>query len=200
MRILKVTPVVAILALAACGDQQTAETEEPTPPPAAEAPAGEMPADAAPADEAPVAEAPAEAMPEPPEGMPEDLPRTADAPPAPSAVFEEGVDALGDIDETVHSVFADAPFGAGDYRAEGFHLSINEEGDFTLDIEADGRRLNGDLRVYGDMFTMSNIAEDTNPGEFPMTCLVTAAPEGFELAADGPSCEMFDGLTFARVE
>ena len=45
-----------------------------------------------------------------------------------------------------------------------------------------------------------NIAEDTNPGEFPMTCLVTAAPEGFELAADGPSCEMFDGLTFARVE
>ena len=33
-----------------------------------------------------------------------------------------------------------------------------------------------------------------------MTCLVTAAPEGFELAADGPSCEMFDGLTFARVE
>ena len=71
--------------------------------------------------------------------------------PPPSAVFEEGVDALGDIDETVHSVFADAPFGggggAGDYRAEGFHLSINEEGDFTLDIEADGRRLNGDLRV-----------------------------------------------------
>ncbi|MGY6646343.1 MAG: hypothetical protein ACXIVD_14095 [Salinarimonas sp.] len=190
MRILKVTPVVAILALAACGDQQTAETEEPAPPPVAEAPA----------NEAPAAEAPAETMPEPPEGMPDDLPRTADAPPAPSAVFEEGVDALGDIDEAVHSVFADAPFGAGDYRAEGFHLSITEEGDFTLEIESGERTLSGDLRVYGDMFTMSNIAEATDPGEFPMTCLVTAAPDGFELAADGPSCDMFDGLVFARVE
>lgn len=190
MRILKVTPVVAILALAACGDQQTAETEEPAPPPVAEAPA----------NEAPAAEAPAETMPEPPEGMPDDLPRTADAPPAPSAVFEEGVDALGDIDESVHSVFADAPFGAGDYRAEGFHLSITEEGDFTLEIESGERTLSGDLRVYGDMFTMSNIDQATDPGEFPMTCLVTAAPDGFELAADGPSCDMFDGLVFARVE
>jgi hypothetical protein len=196
MRILKVTPVVAILALAACGDQQTAETEEPATPPVAEAPANEAPANAAPANEAPAAEA----MPEPPEGMPDDLPRTADAPPAPSAVFEEGVDALGDIDESVHSVFADAPFGAGDYRAEGFHLSITEEGDFTLEIESGERTLSGDLRVYGDMFTMSNIDQDTDPGEFPMTCLVTAAPDGFELAADGPSCDMFDGLVFARVE
>ncbi len=216
MRILKVTPVVAILALAACGDQQAAETEEPAPPPVAEAPADDIQTEAAPGDEAPVAEAPpaeaapaeaapaeapaAEAMPEPPEGMPDDLPRTADAPPAPSAVFEAGVDALGDIDESIHSVFADAPFGAGDYRAEGFHLSVTEEGDFTLEIESDGRTLNGDLRVYGDMFTMSNIAEDTDPGEFPMTCLVVGAPEGFELAADGPSCAMFDGLTFARIE
>ncbi|MCC5979142.1 MAG: hypothetical protein JJU21_13850 [Salinarimonas sp.] len=205
MRFLKVTPVIAILALAACGDQQTAETEEPAPPPVAEAPAdevpaGEAPAGEAPADDAAVADAPADAMPEPPEGMPEDLPRTADAPPAPSSVFEEGVDALGDIDETVHSVFADAPFGAGDYRAEGFTLSINEDGDFTLEIEADERTLTGDLRVYGDMFTMSNIDQATDPGEFPMTCLVTSAPDGFELAADGPSCGMFDGLIFARVE
>lgn len=190
MRILKVTPVVAILALAACGDQQTAETEEPAPPPVAEAPA----------NEAPAAEAPAETMPEAPEGMPDDLPRTTEAPPAPSAVFEDGVDALGDIDDSVHSVFADAPFGAGDFRADGFRLSITEEGDFTLEIESGERTLSGDLRVYGDMFTMSNIDQDTDPGEFPMTCLVSSAPDGFELTADGPSCDMFDGLVFARVE
>lgn len=191
MRIWKVTPVVAILALAACGDQQTAETEEPTPPPTAEAPAGE-----APAGEAPTAET----MPEPPADMPEDLPRTADAPPTPSSVFEDGADALGEIDDAFHSVFADAPFDAGDFRAEGFELSIKDDGDFRLEIAGDGRVLNGDLRVYGDMFTMSNIDEETNPGEFPMTCLVTAAPDGFELAADGPSCDMFDGLVFDRVE
>lgn len=185
MRILKVTLVFAILALAACGDQQTAETEQSSPPPVAEAPAQE---------------APEQAMPEAPEGMPDDLPRTTEAPPAPSAVFEDGVEALGDIDESVHSVFADAPFGAGDYRADEFHLSITEEGDFTLEIESADRTLSGDLRVYGDMFTMSNIAEETDPGEFPMTCLVTSAPDGFELAADGPSCDMFDGLVFARVE
>ena len=195
MRILKVMPVIAILALAACGDQQTTETEEAAPPSTAEAPARE-----APVEGAPMAEGPAEAMPGSPSGMATDLPRTADAPPAPSAVFEAGVDALGDIDETVHSVFADAPFGAGDYHADGMHLSISEDGDFTLAIETDGRILNGDLRVYGDMFTMSNIAEETEPGEFPMTCLVAAAPEGFELAADGPSCAMFDGVVFARAD
>ncbi len=191
MRIWKVTPIVAILALAACGDQQTAETEEPTPPPAAEAPAEESPAETPPT---------AEAMPEAPAAMPEDLPRTASAPPTPSSVFEDGADALGDIDDTIQSVFADAPFNAGDYRAEGFDLSINEDGDFTLEIAADGRVLDGDLRIYGDMLTMSNIEQETNPGEFPMTCQVSAAPDGFELTADGPSCGMFDGLVFARAE
>jgi len=186
MRILKVTSVVAILALVACGDQQTAGTEEPPSPPAAE--------------EAPVAEVPAEAMAEAPEDFREDLPRTTNGPPAPSAVFEDGVDALGEIDESVLSIFADAPFGAGDYLAEGFLLSITDEGDFTLTIESDGRELNGDLRVYGDMFIMSNVTQEAATGEFPMTCLVMSAPNGFELVADGRSCDLLDGLTFARVE
>lgn len=189
MRILKVTPVFAILALAACGDQQTSETEQSSPPPVADAPAQEAPSDA-----------PAEMTTQGPAGMTEDLSSNTDAPPAPSAVFEEGVDALGEIDDSERSFFTDAPFDAGEFRAEGYRLVITAEGGFTLHIEARDQSLDGDLRVYGDMFTMSNITQETDPGAFPMTCRVTSAPEGFSLAADGPSCAMFDGLTFARVE
>ncbi len=193
LRLLTFLPAVAILGLAACGEEQTAQEPDQAPPPAAEAPATETEAAQAPAPEtsAPSEQAPA--------SMTEDLPRAQSAPPAPSAIFEEGADALGDIDETIHSVFADAPFDAGRFEAEGFRLDIDEEGDFRLEMLENERVLHGDLRVYGDMFTMSNISEDTDPGEFPMTCRVVAAPEGFELAADGPSCNLFDGLVFARV-
>lgn len=186
LRLLTLFPAVAVLGLAACGEDQVAQEPDPAPPPAAEAPAPETEA-----AEVPTADTPA--------ATGEELPRAQSAPPAPSAIFEGGADALGDIDETIHSVFADAPFDAGSFEAEGYRLDIDEDGDFRLEMRDTDRVLHGDLRVYGDMFTLSNIAEDTDPGEFPMTCRVAAAPEGFELAADGPSCVLFDGLVFARV-
>jgi hypothetical protein len=185
LRLFTLIPAVAVLGLAACGEEQVAQEPDPVPPPAAEAPATETEEAQAPTQDAPAATG-------------DELPRAQSAPPTPSAIFEEGADALGDIDETIHSVFADAPFDAGSFEAEGYRLDIDEEGDFRLEMMDSGRVLHGDLRVYGDMFTMSNITEDTDPGEFPMTCRVVAAPEGFELAADGPSCTLFDGLVFAR--
>lgn len=186
LRLLTLFPAVAVLGLAACGEDQVAQEPDPAPPPAAEAPAPDTEAAEVPAADMPTATG-------------EELPRAQSAPPTPSAIFEEGADALGDIDETIHSVFADAPFDAGRFETQGYRLDVDEEGDFRLEMLESDRVLHGDLRVYGDMFTMSNITEDTDPGEFPMTCRVVAAPEGFELAADGPSCTLFDGLVFARV-
>jgi len=192
-RLLTLLPAVAFLALAACGEEQVAQEPEQSPPPAAEAPANGTGTEQSPAPEDSTSSEQA------PAAMTENLPRTQSAPPTPSEIFEEGADALGDIDETVHSVLADAPFEAGRFEAEGFRLEVDEEGDFQLEILEDERVLHGDLRVYGDMFTMSNISEETDPGEFPMTCRVVSAPEGFGLEADGPSSNLLDGLVFARV-
>lgn len=117
--------------------------------------------------------------------------------PMPSTLFEEGVEALGDIDASTFGVFADAPFEAGVYRAENVVLTLEPDGDFTLEFTGEGRSFSGEARVYGDMMTLSNVDAPPGSGGFPMTCRIAPAPaEGFSLVADGASCALLDGAVF----
>lgn len=213
MRFIKAMPVIATIALAACDDQQTAQTE-PAPPPASETPAapvtGEAPRqdtdlqaaspttpDTAAPDTAATeqAQAPAQPSPESTMGVPQ---TTLAPPPTPSSTFD-GTDALPPPDASAAgAVLADAPFDAGTYSVGDLKLELSADGDFTLVKEDTGETVSGDFRVYGDMMTFSNVGVDVAPGVFPMTCRVERAPEGFQLTADGPSCAMFDGQTFVR--
>ncbi|TVR07200.1 MAG: hypothetical protein EA385_13545 [Salinarimonadaceae bacterium] len=119
------------------------------------------------------------------------------AAPVPSSVFDEGVDALGEIDLSGSAVFADAPFEPGTFEAEDVKLTLDPSGEFTLELAGVGERYTGQARVYGDMMTLSNV--DAPPGEngFPMTCRIAqASSSGFELHADGTSCALLDGFIF----
>lgn len=118
--------------------------------------------------------------------------------PMPSSVFEEGVEALGEVDAPASGVFADAPFEPGVYEAEDVVLTLEPEGAFTLELTSgEGGRFAGEARVYGDMMTLSNVDGRPGRGGFPMTCRIAPAPaEGFALAADGASCSLLDGSVF----
>jgi len=207
MRLIKATPIIAILALAACDDPQTAQTET-APPPATETPAapvtGEAPrADADVQAASPTtpdtdmtAAAPTDAAPlDSPTGLPQ---TTLAPPPTPSSSFA-GTDAMAPPEAgAAGAVLADAPFGAGVYSVGELTLELSEQGQFSL-IQGDtGETVTGDFRVYGDMMTFSNVGADVPPGVFPMTCRIQPAAEGFHLTADGPSCNLFDGRTFVR--
>lgn len=206
MRVIKAAPLVAILAgtlaLAGCGEEQTAETAPP--PPAAEAPPAQQPVAEEPVAEQPVAEQPvAEAAPAGDAPMQQTsqiapgVPQTTLAPPPPpSAIFEAGPDAIAPPDPgPVGALLADAPFRPGVYSDAEFTLELTETGDFTLTRADTGESASGDFRVYGDMMTFSNVGVEA-AGVFPMTCRVGPAQGGFQLQADGPSCGMLDGRVF----
>lgn len=166
------------LSLAACGEPD-AVAENPAP----EAPAPEQ---AAPE----IAGAPAEALPV--DGL-----SAAAASPVPSSVFEEGVAALGEVGGPTSDVFADAPFEPGVYEAGDVMLTLEPDGDFTLELAGEGRSFAGEARVYGDMMTLSNVDAPPGSGGFPMTCRIAPAPaEGFALVADGTSCALLNGVVF----
>lgn len=197
MRLVKAFPVIAIVALVACEDQQTAQTQ-PAPPPAADTPAAPVTGEAARQDTELQAARPSAPDPDavdPAAG----LPQTALAPPpTPSSTFA-GADALPPPDvSATGAVLADAPFDAGTYHVGDLTLDLSPDGDFTLTRSDTGETVSGDFRVYGDMMTFSNVGLNVAPGYFPMTCRVAAAPGGFRLSADGPSCALFDGQTFVR--
>lgn len=194
------TALVLPIALAACDDAQVAG---PAPAPAEVA--AQDPAEATPEPSPGLAEAPAGAADAPPAmGTGEFAaaqPGTGLAPPpVPSAAFEEGVAAFGDVDASAAGgVFADAPFGPGAYEAEGVVLELAPDGAFTLEVAETGATFSGDARVYGDMLTLSNVAGAPGEGGFPMTCRILPAPEtGFAVAADGGSCALLDGASFRR--
>ncbi len=212
MRFIKAMPIIALLALAACDDPQTAQTES-APPPATgtpEAPVtGEVPrketdlqtASPTMPDTAPdqMATASSDAAPAAPLDSPTGLPQsTLPPPPTPSSSFS-GTESMAPPDPgATAAVLADAPFEAGIYSVGDLTLDLSEEGSFTFTRGETGETVTGDFRVYGDMMTFSNVGPDVASGVFPMTCRVQRSAEGFQLTADGPSCDLFDGQTFVR--
>jgi len=218
MRSINAMPVIilaATLALAACDDQQATQTES-APPPATDTTAapvtGEAPrqetdlATASPAtpdssaqgstaQDAPAANEQARVPMDSGIGLPQS---NLAPPPTPSSSFA-GPEAMSPPDSgAAGAVLADAPFEAGTYTVDDLSLELTEEGDFTFVRSDTGETVSGDFRVYGDMMTFSNVGADTAPGMFPMTCRVQPSEGGFQLTADGPSCELFDGRTFVR--
>jgi hypothetical protein len=209
MRFIKAMPVVAILALAACDDPQTAQTET-APPPTTETPAAPVTGEAQRPDADPQASSPTTAdtaaapvATDQPQTLTTDsaigVPQTTLAPPpTPSSTFA-GADAMPPPEAgAAGAVLADAPFDAGGYSVGDLRLELSADGDFTFTRNDTGETVTGEFRVYGDMMTFSNVGTDVAPGIFPMTCRVEPAPQGFQLMADGPSCSLFDGQTFVR--
>ncbi|MGJ3261744.1 MAG: hypothetical protein ACFE0R_00775 [Salinarimonas sp.] len=83
----------------------------------------------------------------------------------------------------------------GSYSSDQLSLELAEGGTFTL-TGPDGNAVEGDWRVFDDTLTLSNVQGSTGDASFPMTCTVTEDGEGFRISAQTSSCEMLDGQVF----
>ncbi len=166
---------VAVLALAACGEEQTAQTPDDTAPPTpietTEAPPAPAPTDtaAAPADDAAA-----------PVGSP--------SPPASTTTTTTVVASQGDASLQ--------PYLGKQYAAGPVTLELRPDGTFVLnEIEGD-RRVEGDYALEAGTITFSDPEGDVGPAQFPMRCRFEAAGNDFRLNDSGGTCQRFEGLTF----
>lgn len=215
MRFAKLTPIVAILALAACDNQPetTAEApviEEET------AVIEQEAAETGTAIEQETAEVGAEVEQETAEVEAEVEQETAAATevepivegggePEVTVITPEGGDtqtttaqapAAGATESTgAISATTAAMIDPGSYASDELSLELSEAGGFTL-TGAGGDEVTGDWRVFGDTLTLSNASGATAGAEFPMTCTVAEEGEGFRITAETGSCEMLDGQVF----
>jgi len=204
MRFAKLTPIVAILALAACDNQPetTAEgpvvqdetaivEQEPAPPGAAiEQETTELGAEV----EQETADA-TEVEPIVEGGGEPDV--TVITPDSGGTQTAETPQAGGQTGDTTGAISATTGemVEPGSYASDELSLELGEDGTFTL-TGAGGDAVEGDWRVFDDTMTLSNTSGATGTVQFPMTCTVAEEGEGFRITADTGSCEMLDGQVF----
>ncbi len=223
MRHFAYLPLVAVLALAACEDEQRVAETEPeapvtsapgdtavtTPPPAAEEtaeapPPATMEQDTAAAPTVTETEpAPADtaSAPPPPSG---DTTTTTTAAPPPSTQGTQqdtasapATGASGDQVQATGAVSGDMMIEPGRYQSQNVELMLEQDGRFTLTNPQTGDTASGDYQLEGGMLTLTS-TEQTAAGQFPMNCEITEQGEGFQVNASDPSCEVLDGETFER--
>ncbi|WP_372426894.1 hypothetical protein [Salinarimonas chemoclinalis] len=83
----------------------------------------------------------------------------------------------------------------GTYTSDQLSLELAEGGTFTL-TGPDGNAVEGDWRVFDDTLTLTNVEGVTGDASFPMTCTIDEEGEGFRISAQTSSCEMLDGQVF----
>lgn len=179
MHLKSLIPFATVLALAACGEEQTAEAPAtPTPPTAvetAQAPAT-PPATTAPAPAAPSATATAPA---------ETTGTLTTAPPA------------GSTQTAVTSAMSLNTFQGRAYSAGPISLQLNPDNTFVMN-EVDGsRKVEGRYAFENGIVTFSDPKGDIGPATFPMRCrFETAGTSDFRLADNDGACTRFKDLTF----
>lgn len=195
MRFKTVTSAVAIsaaLALAACGQDQTAEappadqqgqiaqTQPAPPPPGADAP----PATAgAPATEGEVTVVePAQPAPQQDQMAQQD---TMAPGAAPGAADQTGA-LPSDVGQEVQP---------GRYQSGDLTLELTPDGQFMM-MTQDGQQVTGQYNLFGDTLTLTNVQNAPPDAPFPMTCTVEPEGQGFRIIADAQSCAMLDGQIF----
>ncbi|MGP9819291.1 hypothetical protein ACTZWW_04690 [Salinarimonas sp. NSM] len=221
MNFAKLTPIVAILALAACDNETTT----------AEAPVIEEET-AIVEQEAPVVENETAAVEplgtetETEVGATDPVTGTATETDTAATEIEPIVEGGGEAEVTVitpdagsqttaQATDSGTPFGAGTtgeatgaisattgamidpgtYASDQLSLELADGGTFTL-TGPDGNAVEGDWRVFDQTLTLSNVEGATGDASFPMTCTIAEEGEGFRISAETSSCEMLDGQVF----
>lgn len=197
MRKLALAPVIALLALTACGEDQTAEAPaEKTPPPVAAAPPAdtERPtASTPPATTSETTTATNEAKPA--------APPTADAAPPPAG--KEAVSGSSGDTQVAATTPATAsvsdikPYTGRTYAAGPVSLQLNEDNTFVLTETGTSNKVQGKYAFENGVITFSQPTGDVGTAKFPIKCRMEgASADSFSLADTGGSCQRFHNLTF----
>lgn len=204
MRFAKLTPIVAILALAACDNQPETTAEAPVVQEETAVIEQEA-AETGAAIEEETAEIGAEVEQETAQTTAVEPIVEGGGEPEVTVITPEGGDAqtttaqapaTGETEATgAISATTAAMIEPGAYASDELSLELSEGGAFTL-TGAGGDEVTGDWRVFGDTLTLSNASGATGAADFPMTCTVAQEGEGFRITAETGSCEMLDGQVF----
>lgn len=214
MRFAKLTPIVAILALAACDNAGDTTAEAPavqddtaivqqdttTGTPVVEDdvavvdPQGTAPAGGAPAGGEQTAQT---TTLEPNAGTTGETDVTVITPEGQSQTTAQAPSALGETEATgaLGGAATAEMVEPGTYVSDQLSLELADEGTFVL-TGAGGGEVTGDWRIFGDTLTLSNAEGATGDATFPMTCTIAEEGQGFRVSAGTSSCEMLDGQIF----
>lgn len=214
MRLRMLTPAVAILALAACGeDNQTAQRTTTADAPAVTAPTTATPPPATAAAPTPgspttTAEAPPTAAPPASVGAPASVPPATTATNTAPISGDTGgtvaaappVTPPGGPGETTGALTTPAatdPIRAGTYQGErGVRLDLRNGGQFALTRSEGGQQVEGSYRIENGVLILAEGRGDTGGVQFPMRCRVERTDDGFRLVADGQSCQPLENMMF----
>jgi hypothetical protein len=163
-------PSLAVLALAACGDDKAAEAPRETT--TAQAPATTAAPPAAPATTPPAPTT------------------TTAAPAAPAAPATTAGATTGSVADPLR------PYLAKPLTAGAVALRLDPNGTFTMSETGGDRRVEGRYAVQDGIVTFSDPKGDTGAATFPMRCRVQPAGDGFRLAAVEGSCTTLADQTF----
>ncbi|MBJ6126813.1 hypothetical protein [Microvirga splendida] len=185
MRARILVPFTAILALAACGEDQTAQAPvTPTAPPVTET--AEAPPPPAPAAPAPVAEAPAPTAGTGTVVAPSET--TGATTPAPSP---------GSAQTAAVAATSLEPFHGRTYAAGPVTLQLNPDKTFVMRETGSSRKVEGRYAYENGVLIFSDATGDTGTVQFPMHCrFITEGASNFRLADTGGACTQFKDLTF----
>jgi hypothetical protein len=170
----------AILALAACGEDQTAQTPTtPASPPAAETAQAQPPA-------APVSPAPAPATGTGATNTPgETTGTTATAPPT------------GNPQTAATTATSLEPFQGRTYAAGPVTIQLNPDNTFVMQEAGSARKVEGRYAYQDGIVTFSDATGDVGTAQFPMRCrFQTEGAGSFRLADADGACTQFKDLTF----
>ncbi len=167
-------PVVAVLVLAACGEDQT--TQAPTAP--------------APAPGAETAQAPSQ----PP------APTTAigsDAVSTSGEVTRTATPPAGNPQTAAAAMTSLEPFQAQTYGAGPMTIQLNRDNTFVMRQTGTSRKVEGRYTYQDGIVTFSEATGDIGAAQFPMRCrFETGGPSQFRLVDTDGACPQFKDLTF----
>lgn len=183
-------PFIAVLTLAACGEDQTAQAPTtPTAPSATET--AQAPADAPAAETGTTTTAAAPATEAPAAGG--SAPSTTVAEPSGSTPTET----TSSVNPAATPASSLEPFQGRTFTAGPVSLQLNPDNTFVMN-EVDGnRRVEGRYAFQDGILTFSDPQGDIGPAQFPMRCRFEASGASeFRLADNEGACTRFKDLTF----
>lgn len=84
------------------------------------------------------------------------------------------------------------------YEHENTRAVFSDDGTFEMTRVNTDRRVTGRYSLNDGSITFDEVDGDTGSAEFPMTCAIAIADNGFDLQDDDGSCAVLDGVAFSR--
>ena len=195
MRFVTLTPILAVLALAACGDdQQTAQAPSENSSVTSSNSGSAAPPVSTGQNTVATTTAPSTAAP----AMDPDAATATAAPPASSTAAAPPATTPAPAEDSTGAVTATAAIEPGTYESDRFNLRLENGGTFTMREKTGNGDITGRYALSGNVLTFQDAKGDTGSTTFPIRCRIEPEGSGFRLADQDGACAGLKDATFKR--